>query len=98
MDTLFPYTALFRSPAGSLKASLCVRGRHLLYDYCAARGIAHQRLGKLIVATTEDEAAQLDGIDARARANGVDEMRRLDRKRTRLNSSHSCATRMPSSA
>jgi len=65
-------------PAGSLKARLCVRGKQLLYDYCAARGIPHRRLGKLIVATTGDEARQLDGIAARARANGVDDMRRLD--------------------
>ncbi|MDM9561275.1 NAD(P)/FAD-dependent oxidoreductase [Bordetella petrii] len=65
-------------PAGSLKARLCVRGKHLLYDYCAARGIPHRRLGKLIVATSAAEAQALDGIAARARANGVDDLRRLD--------------------
>ncbi|MBO9356322.1 FAD-dependent oxidoreductase [Bordetella petrii] len=65
-------------PAGSLKAELCVRGKHLLYAYCAERGIAHQRLGKLIVATTDAEAQSLDGIAARARANGVDDLSRLD--------------------
>lgn len=64
-------------PAGSLKAQLCVRGKHMLYDYCAARGVPHQRLGKLIVATTDDEAHLLDGIAERARANGVDDMRKL---------------------
>lgn len=64
-------------PAGSLKAQLCVRGKHLLYDYCAARGVPHQRLGKLIVATTDDEARLLDGIAERARANGVDDLRKL---------------------
>lgn len=64
-------------PAGSLKAQLCVRGKHMLYDYCAARGVPHQRLGKLIVATTDDEARLLDGIAERARVNGVDDMRKL---------------------
>ena len=33
-------------PTGSLKAQLCVRGRELLYAYCAERGIAHRRCGK----------------------------------------------------
>ncbi|MDR0478512.1 MAG: NAD(P)/FAD-dependent oxidoreductase [Burkholderiaceae bacterium] len=62
-------------PAGSLKARLCVRGRLLLYAYCAARGVPHRRLGKLLVATSQAEAGLLDGIAARARANGVDDLR-----------------------
>jgi L-2-hydroxyglutarate oxidase LhgO len=65
-------------PAGSLKAELCVRGKHMLYDYCDARSVPYQRLGKLIVATSEEEALLLDGIAERARANGVDDMRKLD--------------------
>ncbi|MFU1915538.1 NAD(P)/FAD-dependent oxidoreductase [Bordetella avium] len=64
-------------PAGSLKARLCVRGKHLLYEYCSERGIAHSRLGKLIVATSTDEAAGLEGIAARAAANGVDDLQAL---------------------
>lgn len=65
-------------PANSLKAQLCVQGKHLLYEYCQARGIAHARLGKLIVATTEQEKGALDGIVKRARANGVDDLQWLD--------------------
>jgi L-2-hydroxyglutarate oxidase LhgO len=60
--------------AGSLKAELCVRGKALLYAYCAERGIAHRRCGKLIVATDEAQVAQLQGIVAKAAANGVDDL------------------------
>src|SRR5574343_13462 len=38
-------------PAGSWRARCCMAGRARLYAYCAARGIAHRRLGKLVVAT-----------------------------------------------
>ena len=32
-------------PTGSLKARLGVQGRELLYEYCEAHSIAHQRCG-----------------------------------------------------
>lgn len=59
-------------PVNSLKAKLCVHGRHQLYEYCAARNIPHKRIGKWIVATTESEAHVLEKYMASARANGVD--------------------------
>jgi L-2-hydroxyglutarate oxidase LhgO len=64
-------------PQGSLKARLCVAGKHMLYDYCAAHGIPHKRLGKLIVAVTPEQAAGLDQIAERARRNGVDDLYRI---------------------
>jgi L-2-hydroxyglutarate oxidase LhgO len=64
-------------PAGSLKAWLCVQGRVLLYAYCAERGIAHRRCGKLIVATTPSQLAALPAIVAKARDNGVEDLRLL---------------------
>lgn len=66
-------------PRDSAKARLCVRGKHLLYDYCAARGVPHRRLGKIIVATEDAQTEKLAGIDAAARANGVEDLRPLDR-------------------
>jgi len=64
-------------PKGSLKAQLCLAGKHKLYAYCAERGIGHRRLGKLIVACSEAEIAILDGVRQRAEANGVDDLRWL---------------------
>ncbi len=48
-------------PQGSLKASLCVAGKALLYEYCVGRGIGHSRCGKLMVATRDAQVAQLQG-------------------------------------
>jgi L-2-hydroxyglutarate oxidase LhgO len=59
-------------PPGSLKARLCVAGRDQLYRYCEVHAIPHRRCGKLIVATSGSELAELDGIQATARASGVD--------------------------
>ncbi len=64
-------------PAGSLKAKLCVQGRHMLYAYCAEKGVAHKRIGKLIVATSEEEIPKLTDILHKARVNGVDDMELL---------------------
>jgi L-2-hydroxyglutarate oxidase LhgO len=58
-------------PTGSLKARLCVRGKELLYALCASHGVEHRRCGKLVVATTDAEAAALTTIQDRAGANGV---------------------------
>jgi L-2-hydroxyglutarate oxidase LhgO len=70
-------------PTGSLKARSCVAGRHLLYDYCATRGVPHRRCGKLIVATSEAQRATLERIRAKAAANGVDDLRWLERAEVR---------------
>lgn len=64
-------------PRGSLKARLCVRGRALLLAYCEARGVAHRRCGKLVVATSAAEVPALEALQARARANGVDGLQLL---------------------
>jgi len=70
-------------PAGSLKARLCVQGKGLLYDYCTERGVAHQRLGKLIVATSLAQIMDLDGVMAKAIANGVHDLQKLTREQAR---------------
>ena len=53
-----------------------VRGRELLYAYCAERQVPHARLGKLVVAQAGNEAG-LDLIARQATAAGVLDLRRL---------------------
>ncbi|XOV88747.1 MAG: NAD(P)/FAD-dependent oxidoreductase [Pseudomonadota bacterium] len=70
-------------PAGSLKATLCVEGKRLLYEYCRARGISHANCGKLIVATTADEEASLEAIRHKALANDVCDLEYLSAARVK---------------
>jgi L-2-hydroxyglutarate oxidase LhgO len=59
-------------PQGSLKARLCVAGRERLYEFCQRHGVGHRRCGKLIVAVSAAQRAQLDTLTATAAANGVE--------------------------
>jgi len=58
-------------PAGSLKARLCVEGRELLYVLCRQHGIPHKKIGKLIIATTEQEMDKVEQLQRQALQNGV---------------------------
>ena len=87
-------------PQGSLKARLCVAGKALLYDYCAAHQVAHRRCGKIIVATGKAQLETLKGYCASALANGAgalewldeDAVRRLEPKIAALAGVHSPST------
>ena len=49
----------FYYPTGSLKARSCVRGKQLLYKRCDRLSISAPRIGKYVVALSEDEEEQL---------------------------------------
>lgn len=64
-------------PPGSLKAELCTRGRSMLREYCADRGLPYDECGKLVLAVTEEEVTRLDGLYERADHNAVPGLRRI---------------------
>src|SRR5262249_8915925 len=64
-------------PTGSLKARLCVAGRHALYAFLDTHNVAYDRCGKLIVATNESEIPALEHLKQQAEVNGVESMRWL---------------------
>jgi L-2-hydroxyglutarate oxidase LhgO len=68
-------------PPGSLKAKLCLPGKHQLYDFCAENGVAHERIGKLIVAANEAQLPELERLHKQALDTGLDDLVFFDRKK-----------------
>src|SRR3546814_10865354 len=107
-DTLFPYTTLFRSARADLGSGAGTLGIGGIVAFDPGRGRAGQFRGGggsacnhagVPLARSQDRDAVWR--QARDQERGKCTARRAlfkDRKRTRLNSSHSCASRMPSSA
>eukprot|EP00934_Nitzschia_sp_Nitz4_P005069 Nitzschia sp. Nitz4//scaffold88_size82704//33164//34444//NITZ4_005290-RA/size82704-processed-gene-0.66-mRNA-1//-1//CDS//3329559488//5059//frame0 len=75
-------------PPDSLKAKFCVKGKHMLYDYCRERHVPVQQCGKLIVAThpNQIEAADpsipsaLQALQQRAFDNRVEDVEILSQE------------------
>ncbi|GAP06199.1 MAG TPA: L-2-hydroxyglutarate oxidase [Anaerolinea thermolimosa] len=70
------HSGIYYKP-GSLKAQNCVKGREAMYAFCAEHQIAHDRCGKVIVATSESELPALDRLYERGLQNGLNGLRRL---------------------
>jgi len=70
-------------PPGSVRARLCVEGKHAMYAYCAEHGVPHQRIGKLVVATTGAEVPTLHKYVELSRANGVHDLEWVEPARAR---------------
>ncbi|MGH8070763.1 MAG: L-2-hydroxyglutarate oxidase [Candidatus Entotheonellia bacterium] len=70
------HSGLYYKP-GSLKARNCVTGREAMYRFCQEHGIAHERCGKVVVATDPSELPALDELERRGGANGLQGLRRL---------------------
>lgn len=86
-------------PPHSLKARLCAEGRDLLYQFCRERKVSHKRVGKLIVATNDKEAEELEALIDRGRDNGVRDLSLLTKEqieRIEPNIRGVCAIHSPS--
>ena len=70
------HSGLYYKP-GSLKAKLCVEGSRALYEFCQQHNVAHERCGKIVVATRPEELAALDELEKRGNANGLEGVKRL---------------------
>lgn len=64
------HSGLYYRP-GSRKAVMAVRGAEQMTGFAAEHGIAHERCGKVVVATQESQVARLDELALRGEANGV---------------------------
>jgi len=86
-------------PPGSLKARHCVRGNELLYEFCAANHVPHNKIGKIVVAASLDEEKELLSLLANGRENGVEGLRMINREAIRAREPHvegCCALEVPS--
>ena len=84
------HSGLYYKP-GSLKARLCVPGkqalyrncalgRELMYQFCEENDIKHEKCGKLVVATNENEIASLNELERRGIENGLKKIKRLSKE------------------
>jgi L-2-hydroxyglutarate oxidase LhgO len=76
------HAGLYYAP-GSRKAALCRAGKAAVEQFAEQHGIPVERNGKLVVAVDERELPGLAALTERAEANGVPELRTLDRDELR---------------
>ena len=60
---------------GSLKAEFCHKGVKATVDFCTKHQVAFEQVGKLIVATSEEELPRMETLYERSKINGLNPMR-----------------------
>ncbi len=78
----------FDADPGSLESALLRRSRPLFEAYAAEVGIPVEKTGALVVAWDDDELRRLHDVEARARANGYFQIRRLTPEELRRREPH----------
>ncbi len=81
------HSGLYYTP-GSLKAKHCVRGNRLTYEFCASHGVSHRNCGKLVVASSKEEADELGRLVETGHANGLENLKIVDRAAIRVREPH----------
>src|SRR5688572_6569287 len=71
------HSGLYLQP-GSLKATNCIRGYHLLIDFCKEHGVPYELCGKIVVATTAPEIPLPNNLFERGNQNGLKGLRKLN--------------------
>jgi L-2-hydroxyglutarate oxidase LhgO len=67
-------------PPDTLKATLCVRGVDLLYEYLDKNNIPYNKCGKLVVASGPEEITELARLKENGIRNGVQDLNIIDSK------------------
>ena len=73
------HAGIYYAP-GSLRAKLCLEGLKSTYEYCDVRQIPYKKVGKLILATDDQEVPKLLTLFQRAKQNQVPNLQLLDAK------------------
>jgi len=71
------HSGLYYKP-GSVKAQCAVQGLQQMLAFCRANDIRHEQCGKVVVATSPEELARLEGLWERGTANGLLGLRKLN--------------------
>lgn len=70
------HSGLYYKP-GSLKATNCISGYHMLIDFCEKEEIPYELCGKIVVATQKEQLPILEGLYKRGIENGLTGLEKL---------------------
>lgn len=73
------HSGLYYKP-GSLKATNCIHGYHLLIDFCREHEIPFDLCGKIVVASDETELPLLENLYQRGQQNGLQNLKKLKKE------------------
>ena len=76
------HSGLYYKP-GSLKATNCITGYHMLIDFCQKHEVAYELCGKVVVATRNEEKPYLHQLAKRGEENGLEGLKLISAEELR---------------